>query len=63
MTNDTTLQKLDAILTEMQSPSFYYAQPQSDQQVNCVLAGKQQEWISRLLMIREDLKREVIIDV
>lgn len=48
--------KLNQILSEMQNPKFYYNQPQRNSQVSCVMPGKQEEWISRLSMIREELQ-------
>lgn len=51
--------KLAPILSEMQNPKFYYSQPYRKHQISCVVPGKQEEWISRLSMIKNELE-EVI---
>lgn len=51
-----TLVKLTLIISEMQNPKFYYSQPYRKHQISCVIPGKQEEWISRLSMIKNELE-------
>lgn len=53
---DLTIKRLHQIILEMQDGHNYYAQPQRDQQVSCVMPGKMEEWISRLSMVEEGLR-------
>lgn len=53
------IQKLFQITEEMQNRKNYYTQPQRAQQICAVAPGKQQEWISRLEMVKESLKEAI----
>lgn len=54
---ELTFQCLERIIEEMRDAKNYYAQPQRNQQVCVVMPGKQDEWISRLSMVKEGLKQ------
>lgn len=51
--------KLNHVISEMQNPKNYYSQPNRDKLVCVVMPGKQEEWISRLLMIKNELEEVV----
>lgn len=53
------LKQLEQIILEMQGSGNYYAQPQRNQAASVVMPGKQEEWISRLSMVVEEVKVEL----
>lgn len=55
------LQRLKQIILEMQEGKNYYVQPRRKQNVSIVIPGKQEEWISRLSMVAEEIKVKLAI--
>jgi hypothetical protein len=47
--------KLNKIVEEMQNQEFYHNQLRENQTTCCVLNSKQQEWISKLCMLENEL--------